>query len=110
MSRNKFVNIVALYAAKMFSKPIRETSASFTDELFAAFTTGDTVNDVGGGACIIMSGNKIRLGSGNFSGVGIEKSTRVQIATVRQYTCLNQKGNETKRPPSMFRRKSKAEL
>ena len=49
----------------MFSKPVRETSASLTDVEFMAFATGYSLNNVRGSACEIKLDNKFGFGSKN---------------------------------------------
>ena len=61
MSGDRLVNIVVSYGTKMFGKPVREASASLIDAGYAGYA----INDVRGGACEIMSNNKIKFGSGN---------------------------------------------
>ena len=46
MSGDRLVNIVVSYETKMFSKPVREISASLTDVEFMAFAAGSAVNEV----------------------------------------------------------------
>ena len=59
------IYVLVQYGTNMFSKPVRETSASLTDVEFMAFATGYAVNDVRGSACEIMLDNKFGFGSKN---------------------------------------------
>ena len=80
VSRNRLVNIIVPYGTKVFSKPVRWTSARFTDVKFATFTARNAVNDVGGGACKIVPNNEIGFRSGNRCGI-VEERTRVTTST-----------------------------
>ena len=51
---DRLVNIVVPYGTKMLGKPVRKTSASFSDIKFGTFIARYAINDVGGGACEIM--------------------------------------------------------
>ena len=62
MPGDRLVNIFVPYGTKMLGKPVRETSASFSDIKFGTFIACYAINDVGS-ACEIMPDNKITIGS-----------------------------------------------
>ena len=76
MLGDRLVNMVVSYGTKMFSKPVRETSACFTDVEFMAIAAEYAVNDAGRGTCEIMPDCKIRFRSKNDSSL-TKKSTCV---------------------------------
>ena len=62
----------------MFSKSLRERSASFVDVEFTPCTTGDVVNYIGRGACEMIPDSEARFGSRN---IGCEIDERALVAT-----------------------------
>ena len=78
MAGDRLVNLVVSCGRKMLDKPVRETSASFSDIKIGTFITWYAINDVGRGACKIIPDNEITIGFAD-GGVLIEK--RICVTT-----------------------------
>ena len=84
MSSDKFVNIIVLYKEKMFGKPVRETSCSFTGIHHSTFITGNAINDVGGSARKTSSDNVIEFGVRNNRVCFEESTSRETVSWARK--------------------------